>query len=230
MSASAAIKEAADHGIKLWLDGQRLKYAAKSNTPKYLLEKLRIHKAEIVAVLQQEAPPNPETLARLATLAGEDREKADALPNLEEAQVWLEERARIAACKVPERYLDAWAQFQSKCPGGVSEERWRQAVDDASQFLNAFGSLLITFEWKPEELFSAPSPDGQAGVVWWLAGREASSVGHDNIQCSGPVFDRTTRKDWVGYQAPPIRPPRPVWPDMGLPNRILTNLNGGPRR
>ena len=165
MSASAAIKEAADHGIKLWLDGKRLKFAAKSNTPKYLLEKLRIHKAEIVAVLQ-EAPPNPE-----------------------EAQVWLEERKGMAMGKVPERYLDAWARFQLQCPGGVSEERWHQAIDDAGRFLDQWGKLADCFGWSPGDLFDVPR-DGAIGLAWWLEGRTVSALGPEHACVGQPELCR----------------------------------------
>ena len=48
----------------------------------------------------------------------------------------LEERKGMASDSVPERYLDAWATFQLQCPGGVTEQAWRQAIDDAGRFLN----------------------------------------------------------------------------------------------
>ena len=164
------------------------------------------------AIAQPQEPQQPQGVSFPASAVSADE---------------IEERKATAMGSVPDRYLDFLAQFQSQCPGGVSEVRWRQVVDDAGRFLDAFGASLAAFEWTPGELFAAPSPDGRAGVVWWLAGREASAVGHDNVMCSGPVYDRTTWRDWIGYQPPPIHPRRPVWPDTGLPNRILTNLNGG---
>jgi hypothetical protein len=53
----------------------------------------------------------------------------------------LEERKALAMDSVPERYLDAWARFQLQCPGGVTEQVWRQAIDDAGRFLAQWGKL-----------------------------------------------------------------------------------------
>jgi hypothetical protein len=206
MSASAALKEAADHGIKLWLDGERLKFAAKSNTPKYLLEKLRIHKADIVAVLQQEAPPKPNPVAleerKVAEVAEVARGKSkkailegptDAAPD------------PIAADRVPERYADAWARFQLQCPNGISEELWRQAIADAGRFLNQWGKLADSFGWSPGDLFDVPR-DGATGLVWWLKGRTVSTLGPEHACVGQPAYDRVTRTDWVNPYKRQVRP------------------------
>jgi hypothetical protein len=42
---------------------------------------------------------------------------------------------------VPKRYLAAWGQFQCQCPDGVTEEAWRQAIDDAGKFFHQWGKL-----------------------------------------------------------------------------------------
>jgi hypothetical protein len=55
LNAATVIKEAAGHGIKLWLDGEKPKIAAKAKPSEYLLGNIRIHKAEIVALLRQAA-------------------------------------------------------------------------------------------------------------------------------------------------------------------------------
>jgi hypothetical protein len=81
------------------------------------------------------------------------------------------------------------------------------AINDAGRFLDEHGTTLETFAWTPEELFATATPDGRMGVVWWLGGRTASAVGHDNVMCSGPVYDRTTSKDWVGYRLRPLYSP-----------------------
>jgi hypothetical protein len=69
----------------------------------------------------------------------------------------LEDRKAMAmaAESAPERYLDAWATFQLQCPGGVTEQAWRQAIDDTGRFLNQWGKLADSFGWLPGDLFCA---------------------------------------------------------------------------
>jgi hypothetical protein len=76
----------------------------------------------------------------------------------------LEERKGLATESMPEPYLDAWATFQLQCPGGVTEQAWRQAIDDAGQFLDQWGALAHTFGWSPGDLFDVPR-DGAMGLA-----------------------------------------------------------------
>ena len=73
----------------------------------------------------------------------------------EPVEAELEERKGLAKDSVPERYLDAWARFQFQCPGGVTEQTWRQAIDDAGRFLAQWGKLADSFGWSPGDLFDA---------------------------------------------------------------------------
>ena len=152
--------------------------------------------------------PDPETLANLATLAAGnaqttnlDRQlKECAPPQLNEAEI--EERKGMASDSVPEPYLDAWARFQLQCPGGVTEQAWRQAIDDAGRFLDQWGKLADSFGWTPGNLFDVPR-DGAMGLAWWLKGRTVSALGPEHA-CVGQ--DRVTRREWVNPYARPVRP------------------------
>ena len=53
---------------------------------------------------------------------------------------------------VPKRYLAAWGQFQCQCPEDVTEQDWRQAIDDAGRFLAQRGRLADRFGWTPGDL------------------------------------------------------------------------------
>jgi hypothetical protein len=65
----------------------------------------------------------------------------------EEAEI--KELKGMTMYSVPERYLDAWARFQLQCPGTVTEQAWRQAIDDAGRFLAQWGKLADSFGWTP---------------------------------------------------------------------------------
>jgi len=86
----------------------------------------------------------------------------------------LEERKGLATDSALERYLDAWARFQLQCPGGVTEQAWRQAIDDAGRFLAQWGKLADSFGWSPGDLFDVPR-DGAMGLVWWTCLRYEAS-------------------------------------------------------
>jgi hypothetical protein len=158
-----------------------------------------------VANSAKDHPRCPETLAILATLAGVEREKADALSEPEEAQAAVAGRDGMAADRVPECYLDAWVRFKLQCPGGISEELWRQAIDDAGRFLNQWGKLADSFGWSPGDLFDVPR-DGATGFVWWLKGRTVSALGPENASVGQAAYDRVTRTDWVNPYTRQVRP------------------------
>jgi hypothetical protein len=117
----------------------------------------------------------------------------------------LEERKGMASDSVPERYLDAWGQFQCQCPGGVTEQAWRRAIDDAGRFLAQWGALADTFGWSRGDLFDVPR-DGAMGLVWWLKCRTVTALGPEHAGVGEPAYDRVTRREWVNPYARPVRP------------------------
>jgi hypothetical protein len=97
------------------------------------------------------------------------------------------ERAAIAIelGRVPPAYADAWAAFQTRKPGHVSEAEWCQAVDDAGRFLDEWAALALDFGWRPSDIF------GPGGLAWFCVGERVRALGPDNaITASGRTFTR----------------------------------------
>jgi hypothetical protein len=142
------------------------------------------------AIAQPQEPQEPQGVSFPASTVSADKN---------------EERKAAAMSSVPDSYLDAWAQFQSQCPGGVSEERWRQAIDDAGRFLNQWGNLADSFGWSPNDLFDAPRDD-VTGLAWWIKGRTVSTLGPEHAGVGQPAYDRVTRREWVNPYTRQVRP------------------------
>jgi hypothetical protein len=106
---------------------------------------------------------------------------------------------------VPERYRNAWARFQLRRPGGVTEQAWRQAIDDTGKFFDQWGSLAVEFGWTPGDLFDVPR-DGAMGLAWWLTGRAVTALGPEHACVGQPAYDRVTRREWVNPYSRPVRP------------------------
>jgi hypothetical protein len=97
------------------------------------------------------------------------------------------ERAAIAIelGGVPPAYADAWAAFQTRKPGRVSEAEWFRAVDDAGRFLDEWAGLALDFGWRPLDIF------GPDGLALFCAGERVRALGPDNaITASGRIFAR----------------------------------------
>jgi hypothetical protein len=172
LSAAAVIKEAAECGVRISLNGRNLALKAPAKPSAALLAKLKQHKAEIAALLQQGAAPSIE----------EPPEPDD---------VELEERKAMATGSVPEPYLDAWARLQCQRPTGFPEEVWRQAMDDGGCFLDRLGKHAPELGWMPGDLFNVPSDGRRGGLVWFLRGEGVNQIGIDYAQTtSGRVFKR----------------------------------------
>jgi hypothetical protein len=151
--------------------------------------------ARLKAKIQEK--PKPHELSKLPKATfdsfGSDRGRRvfgfDKRPEPDPAE--FEERKAMASDSVPERYVDAWARFQLQCPGGVTEQAWRQAIDDAGRFLAQWGALADSFGWLPGDLFDVPRDGIQGGLAWFLEGEAVRSLGPEHaVMQSGRVFDR----------------------------------------
>jgi hypothetical protein len=91
----------------------------------------------------------------------------------------IDERAGLAADRVPPPYLDAWARLNHGKPARASDDEWRLALDDGGRFLDSWGSEAVELRWTTGELFNA-----SAGLVWRLGGACIEALGPDHALLS----------------------------------------------
>jgi hypothetical protein len=111
--------------------------------------------------------------------------RSDVLPDSDAAAI--EERAGLAD-RVPAVYRDAWARLNVQRPRGVSEEKWRLALDDGGLFLDEFGSEAASLGWTPDEIF-----DKWIGILWQLKGERVEALGPDDADLSHGRIIRRVR-------------------------------------
>lgn len=98
----------------------------------------------------------------------------------------VEERAALAADRVPACYLEAWAGLNHQKPAQVSEAQWRIALDDGGRFLDQWGSKAAEVDWRTSELLAA-----RAGLIWRLCGERVAAIYADRaLLTSGLVILR----------------------------------------
>jgi hypothetical protein len=61
-------------------------------------------------------------------------------------------------------YASALAALRAKCPAYVPEDRWRQAIADATTFATTWGAEAQAFGWTAPELFRPASGAGAASA------------------------------------------------------------------
>jgi hypothetical protein len=91
----------------------------------------------------------------------------------------VEERAGLAADRIPFVYLDAWARLNCHKPARTSESEWRCALDDGGKFLDTWAEEAAALDWTSGELF-----DLATGVIWQLAGERVEALGADHMRLS----------------------------------------------
>ncbi len=94
-----------------------------------------------------------------------------------EAEVAVQERAGLAAGRVPAIYLDTWSRLNCQKPFRVSEAEWRLALDDGGLFLDGWGEDAAALGWTPGALF-----DVARGLVWRLSGGRVDALGADHAR------------------------------------------------
>jgi hypothetical protein len=103
----------------------------------------------------------------------------------------IEERAALAADRVPACYLDAWAHLQCQRPLLLVEGDWRRAIDDGGRFLDAWGADAATLQWSTGELFDAPREGRLGGLLWQLRGERVNALGEDRARLAdGRTIER----------------------------------------
>ena len=123
-------------------------------------------------------------VANVAVVAGPNVDTACAYAAELIDPAAIEERAGLAADRVPACYLDAWARLNHQEPLGVSENEWRLALDDGGRFLDAWGADAATMRWTAGELFDVPREGRPGGLVWQLKGKRVAALGEDQARLS----------------------------------------------
>jgi hypothetical protein len=206
MDSVTLIHRARDAGLRLEVAGNALKITGPKVAEPFV-RLLAKHKAQVLEALtinglrelrdlrkiasenpQGDLPPSVEEEARRDRL--EERaailEFDEGLPRAEaEAAAGREMVVAIRQAEGdPAPYASALAALRAKCPAHVPEDRWRQAIIDATAFATEWGGDTQTFGWTAAELFGlhpvpeqpAPNYDRLArlddmGLIWLLRGR-----------------------------------------------------------
>jgi hypothetical protein len=142
------------------------------------------------AMVQQPQQPQGDRFSgdapTLARQPQEPQEPQRAAIASDEIEVAIEERAALAADRMPGCYLDAWARLQCQRPLLLAEGDWRRAIDDGGRFLDAWSDEAAALQWTPGELF-----DVTAGLVWRLAGERVETLGADHARLAdGRILER----------------------------------------
>ena len=159
--------------------------------------------ARLNAIIQEKPlPKEPSKPSKVAfePFEGDQGRRVSGIDNPSEPdEAELEERKGIAMGSVPERFLDAWAHLQVQKPHQVSDDGWRQAIDDAGQFFDQWGSLAADFGRTPGDLFDVPRIDGTCGLVWFLKGTRVRGLGpeHAALGNGTRAYDRIACGEWI---------------------------------
>jgi hypothetical protein len=105
----------------------------------------------------------------------------------------IDERAALAADRVPDCYLDAWARLNHQKPVATSNAQWSRALDDAGRFLDDWATEAASMQWSAGELFDRPREGKPGGILWQLKGDRVEALGADHVRLSdGRVIARTS--------------------------------------
>jgi hypothetical protein len=225
MDALTLIHRARDVGLRLEIAGNALKITGPKEAEP-LVRLLAEHKTQVLEVLsdsrlrelrelreiapeslQGDLPQSVEEEARrdrfeerapiLEFDAGLPRTEAEAIARREMA-AGICETAQAEHGANP--YTSVLAALRAKCPAYVPEDRWRQAIEDATAFLSEWGERAQAFGWTARELFGLhPVPERPAanysrlsrydtmGLIWLLHGRPVTSLTEMEAAIEGVV-------------------------------------------
>jgi DNA-binding transcriptional MerR regulator len=237
MDGVSLIRRARDAGLRLEVARNALKITGPKEAEPFV-RLLANHKAEVLEVLtnsglrelrelrkiapetlQGDLPPSVEEEARrdrfeeraaiLEFDQGLPRAEAEGSARREMAGVYDDMQAEPD----PGAYASALAVLRAERPAYVPEDRWRQAVADATAFISKWGAQAQAFGWTARELFGLhlvperPAPSyrrlsryDETGLIWAsrrFDGDQRSYSGRDcrsdyrkiNQAALGPVGD-----------------------------------------
>ena len=125
-----------------------------------------------------------------------------------------------------EPYASALAALRAKCPAYVPEDRWRQAIADATAFILKWGVQAQAFGWTVPELFGLhpvpeqPAPSyrrlsryDETGLIWQLRSRPVVALTETTAAIQGATAVLTYRK----INKPALGPVGDSLDDWGAP-------------
>jgi hypothetical protein len=175
MSPPEAMAAARAAGVQIAIDGADLVLEASGPPPDAILDLLTRYKLGIVALLQ----------------SGRDGWPAQIEPVDADA---IEERAGLAADRVPARYLDTWARLQCQLPSYAPVDTWQRAIEDRGRFLDLWGTDAAAMRWTAGELFDVPRHGRPGGLVWQLKGERVGTLGEVRARLThGRMIKRQVR-------------------------------------
>ena len=168
------------YGAEAVIEQGRVRLVCREPLPAELIEIARAHKDELRALLEARRDRFEERAAILEFDEGLPRAEAEAMARREMAGVSDDMRA----APDPNSYAFALTALRAKCPAYVPENRWHQAIADATAFISQWGAQAHGLGWTAGELFGLqPVPERPAanysrlsrlddmGLIWLLRGR-----------------------------------------------------------
>ena len=216
MNAPLNILAALDsYGVKAVIENGRVRLVCPKDKPPpaELVEAARAHKGELHQLLAQEARCDrfEERAAILEFDEGLSRAEAEAIARREMMAGVYDD---MQAARDPGSYASALAVLRANCPAHVPEDRWRQAIVDATAFTSKWGAQAHALGWMERELFGLPdvparprpkyqrvSRYDQTGLVWLLQGRRVVELTKDKAVIETPTGTVSYRR----YNKPALR-------------------------
>jgi hypothetical protein len=169
------------YGAKAVIEQGRVRLVCREPLPAKLIETARAHKDELRALLEARRDRFEERAAILEFDEGLSRAEAEAIARRETVAGIYDD---MQTERDPGSYAPALAALRANCPAYVPEDRWRQAVADATAFISKWGAQARTLGWTAQELFGLHSvPERPAanysrlsrydhtGLIWLLRGK-----------------------------------------------------------
>jgi hypothetical protein len=161
-------------------------------------------------------PQNPQNPRKRGFEGFEGSPSSDFLRSaisLIEAEVIAHREIAAGICETAQAehfanpYASALAALHAKCPAYVPEDRWHEAVADATAFISEWGAEAQAFGWTAGDLFGLhpvpahPTPTFQrlsrydeTGLTWLLRGRPVVALTETNAAIQGTTVVLTYRK------------------------------------
>jgi hypothetical protein len=175
----------ASYGVKAVIENRRVRLVCPSDNPPpaELIEAARAHKGELHQLLAQEARCDrfEERAAILEFDEGLSRTEAEAIARREMMAGVYDD---MQAARDPGSYASALATLRTNCPAHVPDDRWHQAIVNATAFTTKWGAQAHALGWTERELFGLhPVPEqpnvnysrlsrlDETGLIWLLQDR-----------------------------------------------------------